>query len=175
MPCREQGVGAPRPHRQPEGCEVIVPVITRVPRRLPRCCILNVGRHRGTARETREGARENARPQALGKSPKGPQLSLLISRSIGSRVFGSIARKWAKPHRGRVRGSLLSGHVITLASLPLSSVGISSARAGRVSGGLVAGSRLQSVPVPGCRPTRRRLVTLRTACRRPRGRGPRPP
>jgi hypothetical protein len=73
-------------------------------------------------------------------------------------------------------GELIAGgRRVRLAPLPLPAAGISSARAGRVSGGRVAGSRLRSLLGLRRRPTRRRRVTLRAARRRPRGPGPRLP
>lgn len=64
---------------------------------------------------------------------------------------------------------------ITSCPRPLAPERIPSARAGRVSGCLVAGSRPRSVLAPRHRPTRWRWARWRAGRRRWRARGPRPP
>jgi hypothetical protein len=134
------------------------------------------GEPRASRRPSRPCARPHlapvggSKPQANPPRTRGTDLDLL-ARALRS----SLAQKAGKAERGGCSKLPVIRRRVRSAPVPLAAAGISSARAGRGSGGRVAGSRLRSALASGRRPTRRRRETLRAACRRPLGRGPRLP
>jgi hypothetical protein len=127
-----------------------------------------VGRHvHARARTSRRSGAPNR-----GANPprtRGTDLDLL------ARIAEFTGAESGKAERGGCSKLPVIRRRVRSAPVPPAAAGISSARAGRGSGGRVAGSRLRSALASGRRPTRRRRETLRAACRRPLGRGPRLP